>query len=41
MANKVSQSITIVGHLFHCDYSTKATLDNRVVNRIKEEVLLR
>ena len=34
--NKVSQSIAIVGHLYHRGFLVKATLDNRAVKRIKE-----
>ena len=37
LKNKVSQSITIVGHLFHCGFSVKSTLDNIAVNRNEEE----
>ena len=31
---KVSQSIAIVGHQFHCDFSVEVTLDDRSVDKI-------
>ena len=31
---KVSQSITIVDHQFHCDISVEITLDDRGVDKI-------
>ena len=38
LKNKVSQSIIIVGHLFHCGFFSKVyTLDNIAVNRTEEE----
>ena len=37
LKNKVSQSITIVGHLFHCVFLVKSTLDNIAVNRTEED----
>ena len=36
LKNKVSQSIAIVGHLYHHGFLVKATQDNIAVNRIKE-----
>ena len=34
---KVSQSINIVSHIFHCYFSIKVTLDDKVVSSIEEE----
>ena len=36
---KVSQSVSIISHLFHCDFLVNVVLDSKAVNRIKEEKL--